>query len=122
MVCACTAGRVVGAAGILVQYSAAAYEERQRGNISVTAKPNTDAGTVPPHSPPSTPPMLTHHLNVGSSDAIDHRLLTSFTIGFAKNSAYHRTAVSNVVADKWIDARLWLLLLRSRQTIAASSV
>lgn len=39
-----------------------------------------------------------------------------------KISLDHHTAVSDVVADKWVDARLQLLLLRARQTITASFV
>lgn len=39
-----------------------------------------------------------------------------------KISLYHHTAVSDVVANKWVDARLRLLLLRARQIITASFV
>ena len=77
-------------------------------------------GTIPsPHTLPAQPNQQRQGY---ACDAVNDCLLRFFTMGFTTNLRIPSHRCEQYMADSWVDARLWLMLLLSWQKIAASFV
>ena len=70
-------------------------------------------GTVPsPRTLPAQPSQQRHGC---ACDAVNDCLLRFFTMGFTTNLRIPSHCSEQYMADLWVDARLWLMLLRKLQ-------